>query len=176
MTPDPDELERDLLDADALADERATPSAELRAAVLASASRGTPLAGFGPRLAGFLDLGRERAAELLHAVARAGQAPWVDEGPPGVQLLHFEGGPRHAGADCGLVRLAPGVRFPRHRHGGEEAAFVLAGEAEEEDTGVVWRPGDVVLRAAQTVHAFRALGDVPFVFAVVLHGGFEIEE
>jgi quercetin dioxygenase-like cupin family protein len=176
MTPGPDELERDLLDMDALADERATPSAALREAVLASASQATPLAGFGPRLSAFLDVGRERAAELLRALTRAGEAPWVDGGPPGVRLLHFDGGPRHAGADCGLVQLAAGVRFPRHRHGGEEVAFVLSGEAEEEGTGAVWRPGDVVLRGARSAHAFRALGDRPFAFAVVLRDGFELEE
>jgi putative transcriptional regulator len=92
-----------------------------------------------------------------------------------VRLLHLAGGPRVASADCGLVRIEPGARFPRHRHLGDEWSLVLAGEAEE-GTGARWAPGDLVHRPADSAHAFRVVSAEPLVFAVVLQGGLELRE
>jgi len=177
MTSRPtDTLELDFLALDEIAAEAPTPSAGLRASVLASRGGILPLAGLGPRLAAFLDLPAERAEALLRAVGDAGAAPWMDDRVRGVRLLHFEGGSRHAGADCGVVHVPAGTRYPLHRHLGDEWVFVLSGSAEEESTGEQWAPGDLCRRAAGSAHAFRALGNLPFVFAIVLREGVALEE
>ena len=85
-----------------------------------------------------------------------------------MRLLHFEGGARHAGADCGLVHIEPGTRFPLHRHVDDEWNFILQGMGEEEDTGRRWGPGDLFCNPAGTQHAFRAIGDEPLVFGAVV--------
>ncbi len=170
-----DELQRDLLDPDALENEFAAPSPHLRGAVLATVAPGTRFEGFVRRLATFLDLGELRARELVAQVSRVSSDPWVDDTVDKVRLLHFDGGPRVAEADCGLVHVEPGSSYPLHRHRGDEWAFVLQGNAEE-DSGRVWRPGDLVRNPAGSVHAFRALGPEPFVFAVVLHDGIDFED
>lgn len=169
----PDELERDLLELELPEEPAAAPRPELRASVLAI-SQGR-LDGFVRRLAAFLDLGAERARELVGQVPRVSLAPWVDDRVSGVRLLHFDGGPRRAGADCGLVHVAPGVVYPRHRHRGEEWSFVLHGSALE-DSGRVLAPGDLVHHPAGSRHSFQALGREPFVFAVVLREGIEFDE
>ena len=166
--------EADLLDEQGLGGEPATPSPALRGAVLATIAAGTKLRGFTERLARLFDLGRERAGELIHEAGRPG-AGWEAFPVLGVRLFHLTGGPRAAGADCGLVRLEPGVRFPVHRHLGDEWTLILAGEAEEEGTGARWMPGDLVHRSPGTAHAYRAVSREPLVFAVVLHGGIELE-
>jgi quercetin dioxygenase-like cupin family protein len=165
----------DLLEADAVA-EGATlaPSATRRAELLATLRPATLLEGYVARLAAFLDLPTERARELVRCIPD--ETGWVVEALPGVRLYHFAGGPRHATSDCGLVHIAPGTRFPRHVHVGDEWLFVLAGSAEEEGTGAVWSPGDLLRCLPGSAHAFRALGDVPFVFAVVLTDGIRMEE
>jgi quercetin dioxygenase-like cupin family protein len=167
----PDELHPDLLETDALASDPLEPTPALRARLLATVSGATPLDGFAERLAGLVDLGAERARELLRATLHVAPPVWEAERIPGVHLLHFAGGPRHRDADCGLVHLAPGVRFPMHRHGGDEWALVLSGFAEEEESGERWGPGDLCFRPGGSDHAFRALGPAPFLFAVVLRGG-----
>jgi putative transcriptional regulator len=160
----------DLLDDEPLGDASQEPSPALRASVFATLDPATRFAGFAARMAVFFDLTPERARELLALVARAPEAPWVGEPGGGVRLLHFDGGARHTGADCGLVHIAPGVRFPFHRHVGDEWNLVLQGCAEEEGTGRRWLPGDIVCNPAGTAHAFRAVGDEPLVFCAVVHG------
>jgi len=174
-------LQPDLMDAD-VADAPVAPSDELRDNVLRSVLGHGDLASFAPRFAAMFDLGEPRALELLALVQRSGEAPWQQvalSATDAVRLLHFAGGPRAATADCGLVELAPGVRFPMHEHGGDEWSFVLSGAAEEEGTGAAWLPGDLVHRPAGSRHAFRVTSSEPLVFAVVLeapirmvgHGG-----
>ena len=169
--------EADLLDESGLGAEPIAPGAALRAAVLGTIASGTRLSGFTERLARMFDLGRERAGELIREAGGPAEAGWVTVPVlPGVRLLHFAGGPRVAAADCGLVRLEPGARFPRHRHAGDEWSFVLAGEAEEEGTGARWIPGDLLHRTSGTAHAYRVVSPEPLVFAVVLHGGLHLED
>jgi putative transcriptional regulator len=131
-----------------------------------------PFAGFLERLSDYFDLPAHRVREILGALSQLDEDAWETD-RPGTRLHHFDGGPRVSEADCGLVRMEPGARYPAHRHLGAEWAFVLRGRAEEDETGAVWEPGDLVHRAADSVHAFRVLGDEPFVFAIVLHDGIE---
>lgn len=149
------------------------PDSALRARILGSVTGS--LEGYRGRLARFFDLDLDSAGALLQEVA-APSAAWEDFPVPDVRLHHLSGGPRVANADCGLVRIAGGAAFPAHRHGADEWSLVLSGEAEEEDTGQVWRPGDLVHRPAGSVHAFRVTSEAPFVFAVVLDGEIELIE
>ena len=163
-----DAIFADLLIEEPLGEPVAPPPA-LRDAVLASIGGGLAR-GLTARVATFFDLSASRVDEILGQIARASADPWVDYFVPGVRLLHFDGGLRHAGADCGLVFVGAGRRFPLHRHVGDEWVFVLSGAAEEEGTGERWEPGDILYRAENTAHAFRVLGDEPFVFGVVIRG------
>jgi putative transcriptional regulator len=175
--PRGDALQPDLLDVDDLAEAPAQPRTDLRATVLSSISGASRLAGFSDRLAAFFDVARERASELIEEAAGRAEGPsWEAIPVPGVRLFHLSGGLRVAAADCGLVRIESGARFPAHRHVGDEWSFVLSGEAEEEGTGERWAPGDLVQRPAGTAHAFRVTSREPLVFAVVLHGGLELAE
>lgn len=153
--------------------EEMEPSAELRRRVLASCDPATRLEGFVARFAELFDLGEARAREILAAANAPMAAGWDATPLPGLRLFHFAGGPRVADADCGLVHLAAGTTFPRHRHLGLEWNFVLAGSAEESD-GSLWQPGDLLVRETDSVHGYRALEGEPLLFAIVQEGGLEI--
>ena len=60
---------------------------------------------------------------------------------------------------------------PRHQHEGNEWVFILQGRAIEDETGQIAAPGDLRLKATNSVHTVRVLGDIPLVFAVVLYSG-----
>ena len=163
------------LEATALASPEVAPSPRLRETILASLGPATRFEGLRERLSTFLDLSakstRELVAEIAHVARRDG--PWEDDQVPGLRLLHFDGGVRVAEAHCGLVHIEPGTLYPPHRHRGDEWAFILQGCAEE-DSGAVWRPGDLVHQPAGSTHAFRVVGNEPFVFAVVLYEGLDM--
>jgi len=88
---------------------------------------------------------------------------------PGLRLLDVEGGPRVAGADVHLVRFAPGMRFPRHRHPGEEVLFVLEGSYAD-SSGRHVGPGDVHAMSAGSEHGFRVSREEPCIAASVQRG------
>ena len=175
-------LQADLILHADVAAEPVQPSDGLRDAVLRSLAAPAALAGFARRLAEMFDLGEARAVELLGMAAHAQDEPWEpalltsSRTAEGARLLHFDGGPRVAEADCGLVQIDPGVRFPEHVHDGDEWSLVLAGAAEEEGSGATWLPGDLVHRAAGSRHAFHVTSREPFVFAVVLEGPIRVVE
>ncbi len=156
----------------ALAAEPLRPSQRIRELVLASLDPGARFEGFGERVAALFDLSVQRARAILAGLDDVAGDAWEAGSVPGIRLLHLDGGPRVAAADCGLVHLEAGLRFPPHRHKGDEWSLVLAGRAQE-DSGRFWEPGDILHEPPGSVHGFRALGDEPFVFAVVLHEGIE---
>jgi quercetin dioxygenase-like cupin family protein len=60
-----------------------------------------------------------------------------------------------------LVEFPPGTSFPRHRHPGEEVAYVTEGKLEYRLDGrpaVVLEAGDALFIPAGTVHAVTNLG------------------
>jgi len=164
----------DLLGDLGLAAEPIEPSGQLRDRLLASVTPETRWDGFVSRLSQIFDLAGDRMREILRSPREA----WDRESFPGIaDLLHFDPGPRVAFAsDAGLVRLDPGHTFPLHEHTGDEWQLILQGRAEELDSGDIWVPGDLVHRPAGSKHRFRALGDEPFVFAVILHAPIELIE
>lgn len=110
--------------------------------------------------------------ELRRVFARAREATWELWPDTGVHLFHFDGGAVTVGADVGLVRAAPGLVFPAHRHVGVERIVVIEGELEDE--GRVLRVGDAADRPADSHHTWTA-GPDGVVFAVVLFDGIELD-
>jgi hypothetical protein len=126
---------------------------------------------FLQRLSELFDLAPARVLEILNRVADA--AAWQPGPLPGVELMHLDGGPRLAGADAGLVRMAPRLAFPTHRHSDRERILILDGSYHD-DTGKLWRSGDVHEMPAGTTHAYEVSPE-GLLFALVLHGAVEIE-
>ena len=58
--------------------------------------------------------------------------------------------------------------------GSRDERLVAQVGGAEEDSGAIFRPGDIFHRPANSRHGFRALPGEPFLFAVILHGGFEL--
>jgi quercetin dioxygenase-like cupin family protein len=94
---------------------------------------------------------------------------WRKTPLPGLKVIDVEGGPGTAGAESKLVRFKPGFHFPRHRHPGHEAIFVLEGSYTD-STGHVVRPGDLHEMQPGTEHSFRVAKDEPCIAASVQAG------
>lgn len=154
--------------------EPVSPSAALRERVLTSARRETRFEGFVTRMARLFDFSLEQARAVLAAIDDP-ETAWEAPGLPGVRLHHFQGGPAVAGADCGLVEVAPGVEFLPHCHHGGEWCLNLQGRALE-NSGEEFLPGDLVFRDEGSHHSFRSTGEEPYLFAVVLYGGFHPDD
>ena len=125
------------------------PSATARTGLLASiveeeqrsgrrGQRGR-LAAFTDQVARFFDVSRERASALLELAVNP--RAWTAGPARGISLIHLMAGPQLAGTDSGLVRMAPGARFPRHRHRGHELGLILEGGFTDAD-GTVVRSGE----------------------------------
>jgi hypothetical protein len=124
-------------------------------------------------VADLADVSIDQARALLLAVD-APSTVW-DPGPaPGIDLLHFEGGPRVQDAVTGFVRHAPGTTFPEHDHVGPEQVLVLQGAFEDSD-GAVYRSGDVAARGSSSSHSYRAVGPLPLVTMAVVQGGVIVD-
>ncbi|MCA9673550.1 MAG: cupin domain-containing protein, partial [Myxococcales bacterium] len=88
---------------------------------------------------------------------------------PGIDLLQVAAGPAAAGADCGLLRIAAGTRFPWHAHVGEETTLVLRGGAVL-SSGQRMAPGDELVAVAGDEHDFVVDDDGACVLAVRARG------
>ena len=146
------------------------PPPDVHARLLASIGGG-PLERFSSRLASMFDVTVERARELLGLVDR--KASW-EVGAPGVHLVHFDGGPAYAAADCGFVKLEPGTAFPMHKHLGEEVSLILAGRLRDRTRGIVYGPGDEVAEGTDADHDVVCDGDEPCLYAARVMNGIEI--
>jgi quercetin dioxygenase-like cupin family protein len=141
------------------------PSSALRKRLLDSVCSVDRFAPFLADLARLFDLSLEAIRRVL---SRIDDATSWEQGLPGMELQHFQAGPRHATADAGLVRLRPGVTFPRHKHLGPEITFVLEGAMRDGDR--IYGPGAFVELAVDSVHDYGALNERDLVIAVVHHG------
>ncbi len=126
-----------------------------------------PWQAFVQVLASMADVPAGTAAGILDR-AEAGRG-WAPGLIPGMRLWHIDGGPATAGADVGLVQLAPGVAHPEHEHLGGEEVFVLAGEYLD-SAGRRLRAGDREVRGVGEPHSFTA-GPYGVTLAVVLREG-----
>jgi quercetin dioxygenase-like cupin family protein len=94
---------------------------------------------------------------------------WQRTPLPGVRLIEVAGGPRTLGADAFMVRFAPGILFPRHRHIGSEDLLVLEGSYTD-TLGRVVQPGDLHQMQPGTEHGFRVGKEGPCIGAAVQNG------
>lgn len=148
------------------------PSASLRDALLADAQTEGRFDRFAATVAGLLDVEPERARALLDGIGRT--TSWTDGPVPSVDVYHVEGGPAVADAITGFVRMSAGVRFPAHRHLGDEVVLVIQGSFEDGVSGRVHRAGEAVSMPAGSEHDFRARPGPALVYLVVLREGLQI--
>jgi anti-sigma factor RsiW len=147
-----------------------TPSPEVMTRLMASVGGGR-FEAFTARVGALFDVGVERARELLGLIERA--ASWEPQ-IPGVSLVHFDGGPAAAAADCGFVRVAAGGFFPPHTHLGEEVKTILSGRILDVTNNVELGPGDEYVQAVGTTHYLKCIGDEDCIYAVRAMNGIEI--
>lgn len=146
------------------------PSPDVKARLLASAGGGR-FERFATRVGGLFDVALDRVRELLGLIERT--VSWERQ-IPGVDLVHFAGGPAAVGADCGFVRIAPGAEFPPHTHVLDEAAIILAGTVRDNASGALYRAGDEYLLPGDSTHSLACIGDTPCIFAVRAAGGIRV--
>ncbi len=145
------------------------PPAHVKVQLMASLGAGR-FERFASRMASLFDVTVPRAQEILGLIERP--SSWEDR-LPGISIVHFDGGPAVATADCGFIRLAPGTTFPPHTHPGEEITLVLAGQLRHGDR--ILGPGDEVGLAPSTeTHIVATEGDEPCVYASMTREGIEI--
>jgi hypothetical protein len=156
---------QDVASALAVATAAPAPASYVKARLLASVGVGR-FERFTTRFASLFDVSVDRARELLG---------WTEDptkwaiGLPGLQVIHFAGGPQCHGADTGFLEVQPGARFPWHEHVGEEVMLVLAGALRDHD-GTVYAAGDELAKAPATQHDFSAASHEPVVLAVRAFG------
>jgi len=146
------------------------PDTDIKAQLLAS-SGGGRFQTYAARLSTVYDVSVDRAHEILGLIER--KKSWELPGP-GIGLVHFDGGPKAATADCGFIRLAPGCSFPHHSHRGEELSVILCGHLRETSTGRLLGPGDELVMGASSEHDVTCEGTEDCIFAARAFDGIEI--
>jgi quercetin dioxygenase-like cupin family protein len=141
----------------------------LRERLLEDAAKSGRLWPFAAQVAELLDLGLDKAKELLDRIDDP--SAWVEE-LPGISFLWVEGGPRVADAVRGFVRVRAGLAFPEHEHLGDEITLVLQGGFQDLDRQQVVRPGELDRMPTGTSHGFVALdGGADLLKLAVVHKG-----
>jgi hypothetical protein len=141
------------------------PPPSVRERLLASVAAGR-FERFVDRFAAMYDVAVARARELF---AMIDDPSTYDRQLPGAALIHFQGGPACAGADCGFVLLPAGAHFPWHRHNGAEDILVLQGASIDCD-GTVTHVGETDHRDAGTEHEFSAAPGDDLIFCARVWG------
>ncbi len=148
----------------------AAPAPDVLTRLMASTGGGR-FERFSARMASLFDVTPERARELLALIERP--ASWHLE-TGGIGLVHFNGGPAYAAADCGFLRLEPGGIFPPHKHMGEEESVVLQGHLRDAQTGRLLGPGDEMSYAEGSEHHLLCEGSEPCIWAARAMNGIEV--
>jgi mannose-6-phosphate isomerase-like protein (cupin superfamily) len=146
------------------------PSPAVKARLLASVGGGR-LERFAQRMGELFDVTVDRARELLGLIERP--LSWEAQAP-GIALVHFDGGPAYAAADCGFIRLAPGAIFPFHKHLGDETCVVIEGAIYDPTNNRLLDAGDDYFQPAGTEHALINKGSVDCIFAARAMHGIEV--
>ncbi|MFZ5891116.1 MAG: cupin domain-containing protein [Myxococcota bacterium] len=122
-------------------------------------------APFFGRLGALWDLSEDRVETALAESARVSwHLVW-----PGIRFLTLTGGPALEDGRARLLRFDPGVRFPTHRHTGDEEVMVLEGSYTDSN-GLLVKPGEVQRMAAGSEHALQVSADSACVAAIVQRG------
>jgi quercetin dioxygenase-like cupin family protein len=146
------------------------PAPALRRRLLATLGTAERFRPFFELLRRSFDLGADGLTELLRRIDASGG--WQEAPMPGVRYFHFQAGPALAGFETGVVRLAPGATFARHRHRGPERTFVLDGFVE--DGGRVHGPGSMLEMPGGSAHAYSARPGRDLI-VVSMHTGIDFE-
>ena len=148
------------------------PPAAVRDRLLASVAA-TRFDRFARRFGEIFDVAADRARELFRLID---DPSTYDRAIPGAMLVHFEGGPACAGADCGFIILPAGTTFPWHRHDGEELVLVMQGTLIDHD-GRRIGPGEEDHKGAASEHEFTAAPGDDLIFCARVWGvQFDIEK
>lgn len=148
------------------------PPAAVRDRLLASVAAGR-FERFVQRFGEIFDVAADRARELFRLIDDPSA---YDRGIPGAMLVHFEGGPACAGADCGFIILPAGATFPWHRHDGDELVLVMQGTLIDHD-GTRIGPGEEDRKGPATEHEFTAAPGDDLIFCARVWGvQFDIEK
>jgi quercetin dioxygenase-like cupin family protein len=161
----PDVVAPEILELLALGLDPIAPAAETRSRLMNGLDGPERFAPFFAQLSRLFDL---PVLIIVGLLARIDDPRAWEDGVPGVKLIHFAAGPRRAAAEAGLVRLAPGACFPRHRHLGRETTIVLEGTLL--DSRRDYGPGASVEHATDSVHRYAAAAARDLVIAVLHHG------
>ena len=151
---------------------QATPPDNLKLRLLASLEQESRFAEFEERFAALADLPGSVAGVLLNRIDTPG--PWMSAGTPGVEIFHFDGGPRVRDAITGFVRMRAGSTFPMHEHMGHESVLVLQGVLRDDD-GEEYFPGDEIEMDASSSHQFSSVGEIPLIIATIVMIGVTID-
>lgn len=154
-----------------LTDKRVAPPVDLRNRLMASIDGTHRFGAFEDRFAELSDLPGSVASLLLGRVDDS--IHWSKLDAPGVELFHFDGGPKLRDAITGFVRMKVGAIFPTHEHMGEESVLILQGALRDDD-GEVYGPGDEIQMSAHSSHSFSAVGDIPLLFVAIVMKGLTI--
>lgn len=146
------------------------PAPDVKTRLLTSIGGGV-FERFAQQLGALYDVTVERAREILGLIERA--ASWEPRAP-GIALVHFDGGPAYAAADCGFVRLAPGAIFPFHKHLGDEMCLVLEGAVFDGTNGRTIEAGEEYFQKEGSAHALVNTGSVDCIFAARAMHGIEV--
>jgi len=126
------------------------------------------LQGFVRRIGLLFDLDDAAVQKVLRDAH--GDTAWEVPGP--IAFFHVQPGPRlSAVAEAGVVRLAPGMTFPRHRHRGDEHGLIICGSLREDNSGRIGYPGDILFMPDGSTHSVTAVSSEPCMFVVLLYGG-----
>lgn len=145
------------------------PSADVRTRLLASIGAGR-FERFTPRVANLFAVSIDHARELLGLVEA--NAMW-ERSAPGIELIHFSGGPPCARADCGFVRVARGATFPWHTHLGEEVKLILSGKLRDHE-GREYNVGDQIVMPMGSAHELTNAGEGDAIFVSRADGGIDV--
>jgi anti-sigma factor ChrR (cupin superfamily) len=88
-------------------------------------------------------------AKNLSKLIETSRAPWKPSKIPGVQQMSLNTDPNDRQGTF-LMKIAPGTRFPKHRHPAGEEMYVLKGEATV--GGYQLKAGDFLYSPPASVH------------------------
>jgi putative transcriptional regulator len=158
--------------------EPALPPPAVRARLLRTLEGVERFAPFFEDLGRLFQLPLERIKTLLARIDAADGWESTLLGVPlqGARLFHFTVGPTlaAAGAAGGVVRIAPGVTFPRHTHQGPEVTYVLEGGYCVDER--VYHPGSSIEVTGDAAHTYRSAPGRELVLAVLHHGIAMVKE
>jgi len=122
-------------------------------------------APFYSRLSGLWQLSE---AEIETVLTESARTPWRRLWL-GIRYYTLQPGTELGNARARLLHFEPGVRFPEHRHTGEEQVLVLSGSYTDSHGHRVG-PGDLQSMGEGSEHALRISSDAPCVAAIVQRG------